>query len=194
MGGHALSMPHAFGQRMPSPGMSSDTTPPPLRQQLSAESTGPLRIPNAGGVRLVPSSSTRVLAFSRADNLTAASVRSSSATCSLRRRVRCLSAPRAVASLAAYPGGESVQSSWIRQSGRLRREFCIDPTVSSECASSEARFWRRAALGARGSGSVSPALATTRVLRAVAGSRCASRAGLRALGLTRSFAGRRSCR
>jgi len=119
---------------------------------------------------------------------------SSSATCSLRRRVRCLSAPRAVASLAAYPGGESVQSSWIRQSGRLRREFCIDPTVSSECASSEARFWRRAALGARGSGSVSPALATTRVLRAVAGSRCASRAGLRALGLTRSFAGRRSCR
>jgi len=39
---------------------------------------------------------------------------SSSATCSLRRRLRCPSAPRAVASLAAYPGGESAQSSWIQ--------------------------------------------------------------------------------
>ena len=53
-------------------GVSSDTTPSPLRQQLSAETTGPLRIPNAGGVRLVPSSSTRGLAVSRADHLAAA--------------------------------------------------------------------------------------------------------------------------
>ena len=59
MGGHALSMPQAFGQRMPSPGMSSDTMPSPLRRQLSEETTGPLRIPNAGGVRLVPSPSSR---------------------------------------------------------------------------------------------------------------------------------------
>ena len=68
-------MAQAFGQRMPSPGMSSDTTPSSLRQQLSAETTGPLRIPNAGGVRLVPSSSTRGLAFARADHFAAAFVR-----------------------------------------------------------------------------------------------------------------------
>jgi hypothetical protein len=55
--------------------MSSDTTPSPLRQPPSAETTGPVRIPNAGGVRLVPSSSTRGLAFSRAHHPAAAFVR-----------------------------------------------------------------------------------------------------------------------
>jgi hypothetical protein len=60
---------------MPSPRMSSDTTPSPLRQQPSAETTGPVQIPNAGGVRLVPSSSTRGLAFSRAHYPAAAFVR-----------------------------------------------------------------------------------------------------------------------
>jgi hypothetical protein len=60
---------------MPSPWMSSDTTPSPLRQQPSAETTGRVRIPNADGVRLVPSSSTRGLAFSRAHYPAAAFVR-----------------------------------------------------------------------------------------------------------------------
>ena len=46
-----------------------------LEQIALCAVNAPLRIPNTGGVRLVPSSSTRGLAFSRADHLAAAGVR-----------------------------------------------------------------------------------------------------------------------
>jgi len=56
-------------------GMSNDTPPSPLRQQLSAETTEALRILTPGAVGLVPSSSIREPACPPANHLAAALVR-----------------------------------------------------------------------------------------------------------------------